>query len=227
MGRPNGSGGWQSFIQTGLPGNISGFGEAENGRLYAVSLGGTVYTVESNSFLPLKLTDFTASLQGEKLTLSWKTVFEAGLDYFAVETSTDATNFSTIGKVKATNNINGSVYEFTQTINRNTTNYFRIRTSELDQQFEFSPTIKLNSSKLSGVTIQPSVVVNRQFTVRSDIALQTIRIVGMDGVIVFRQSMGDKIGLFSVTIPAIQPGIYILSCFGSKGEVFTQKLVIQ
>ena len=225
--RPNGSGGWQSFIQTGLPGNISGFGEAENGRLYAVSLGGTVYTVESNSFLPLKLTDFTASLQGDKVTLSWKTVFETGLDYFAVETSTDAMNFSTIGKVKATNNTNGSVYQFTHSLSRNSTNYFRIRSVEQDQQFKFSPTIKLNSSKFSGVTIQPSIVANRQFSVRSEFALQTVRIVGMDGVEVFRQSMGDKIGLFSVTIPAIQPGIYILSCLGSKGELFTQKLVIQ
>jgi glucose/arabinose dehydrogenase len=42
--KSNGVGGWNSSIQSGLPGSISGFGEAENGDMYAVSLSGTLYT---------------------------------------------------------------------------------------------------------------------------------------------------------------------------------------
>ena len=42
---PNGGGGWTTRMQTGLPGSIVSFGEAEDGTLYSVSLGGTIYTV--------------------------------------------------------------------------------------------------------------------------------------------------------------------------------------
>ncbi len=43
--KSNGSGGWNVYQQTGVPGSIVGYGEDENAELYAVSLVGKVYAV--------------------------------------------------------------------------------------------------------------------------------------------------------------------------------------
>gem|GEM_PF-1806570 len=43
--RPNGSGGYDVFMQSGIPSLIAGYGEGEDGELYAASLEGIVYRV--------------------------------------------------------------------------------------------------------------------------------------------------------------------------------------
>jgi len=59
--RPNGFGGWAVGQQSGLPGSIVGFGEAENGDLYALALTGTLYKVGTTNVLAVTLQEFTAA----------------------------------------------------------------------------------------------------------------------------------------------------------------------
>ena len=47
----NGSGGWNIYEQTGIPALIAGYGEDENGELYAASLDGTIYNVGATTSL--------------------------------------------------------------------------------------------------------------------------------------------------------------------------------
>ena len=52
--KPNGSGGWNSYIQTGVPKGISSFGEDEAAESYAVSWQtGVLYSIQANSAITL------------------------------------------------------------------------------------------------------------------------------------------------------------------------------
>ncbi len=44
--KPNGSGGWAISLQKNIPAAIVGYGESEQGELFAVSLNGTIYKIE-------------------------------------------------------------------------------------------------------------------------------------------------------------------------------------
>jgi glucose/arabinose dehydrogenase len=45
--KPNGSGGWNVYLQKDVPTGIESFGEGEDGELYAASINGTVYRVQT------------------------------------------------------------------------------------------------------------------------------------------------------------------------------------
>lgn len=225
--RPNGAGGWQTFQQSGLPGNIVGFGEAENGRLYAASLGGTVYLVEANTSLPLKLSEFTASLNQNTVQLFWKTAYEDNLENFEIEFSTDGKSFNKVGDIKPLNKIQGSSYSFTHTTNRNNSNFYRLRILEQNQLSEYSNIVRLNSGLKKEFVVSPTVISNGNLSIQTDLSLTLVQILAMDGKEVYRQAVANRIGFISVNTGNLKNGIYILRAVGNLGEIRTQKIVIQ
>ncbi|HNJ96078.1 MAG TPA: PQQ-dependent sugar dehydrogenase, partial [Ferruginibacter sp.] len=71
--KSNGAGGWNTTQQNGLPGNISGFGEAENSDLYALSRNGSLYKVITSTVLPVTLLDLKATSLNGYNEISWRT----------------------------------------------------------------------------------------------------------------------------------------------------------
>ena len=62
---PNGSGGWNVSIQNGVPARVAGYGEGEDGELYAASLDGVVYRVQTTASI-------AASISPDKLKITGK-----------------------------------------------------------------------------------------------------------------------------------------------------------
>ncbi len=105
--------GIQTLMVSGSQDRIASIALGFNG-LYAVGYGqfpgnfGVVarFLLTEGAPPPIKLNDFTASLQNKSVLLKWQTSSEENLAGFTIQRSVDATNFSAIGYVVAKGNSN-------------------------------------------------------------------------------------------------------------------------
>ncbi|MCC7030918.1 MAG: T9SS type A sorting domain-containing protein [Chitinophagaceae bacterium] len=102
--------------------------------------------LESNVPLPLMLNTFTADLQADnRVNISWSTTAEYNTAYFEVERSTDAKSWLPIAKVAA-----GGITHTITNYNRvddellSGIAYYRLKMTDLDSKFSYSPVEKVS-----------------------------------------------------------------------------------
>ena len=91
--------------------------------------------------LPVQFLYFNAIKQSKTVALlEWKTAQEINTVYYDVIRSTDAINFSFIGKVKASGNTNNVVtYNFIDNAPAKGLNYYRLKQADKDGRFTYTP----------------------------------------------------------------------------------------
>lgn len=225
--KSNGAGGWNIFQQTGLPGSISGFGEAENGTLYAVSLGGgTIYRVEANSFLPIRLINFTAQSKKDQVLLEWQTAFEEKVSFFEVEFSLNGIQFEPAGKILPLNNPTGGSYSFTHKANSGNKIFYRLKTNDLDGGYEYSKIVSINNSNAYWLHLNTNIPGNKTLVLNSSLPLDRVQIFSTDGKKVLQKNLGGRQGIITISLSHLASGSYVVySSSGKQNDV--QKVVIQ
>lgn len=224
--RPNGIGGWNIFQQSGLPGSIVGFGEAENGTLYAASLGGTVYLVEATTSLPVRLINFNAQPKSESVLLEWQTSFEDQVASFDIEFSFNGNQFEKAGAVLPLNKSNGAQYRFNHFVSSSEKIYYRLKTVDQNGGFEYSKVLLINSGNNRWVRIRPSIVRNNTLAINASIPLTSIQLFTIEGKEVWRKVLGGQMGNLSINIPKLKAGSYLVH-IRAEGRTDIQRIVTQ
>ena len=215
---PDGSNGWIITQQTGLPGFIASFGEAENGEIYAVSLGGEVYKVGVSTVLPLTLVSFTGTPQNGYNELKWKTSFEQNLLSFMVEYSADGINFQSLAQVPATNHPSGSEYLYRHYTNTDKKWFYRVRIRESGRADRFSPIISLGGGGSDVIRVYPSVITNGEVQISSTQPVSAIQVLDNNGRLISAKQVGHQRGYFSLSLPRVPKGIYLLRVITESGQ---------
>lgn len=222
--KSNGMGGWTVATQSG-PTNIVGFGEAENGKLYAASLSGSIFEITTNSTLPVRITNFTALRKNGEIEVSWRTAHESGLKEFQLEYSVDGRNYQPAATLAAANNANGAAYAHRHMLAVGGTVYYRIKVLNLDNSYEYSPVLTIQLDKpLTGANI-PTLVKNNRlvFTVYEPYTM--LRVVSPTGNVLLNRNITGMTGLNDITLPALPAGAYIVQLTG-KGRPFSGRIVV-
>ena len=88
---------------------------------------GTFGSLDDNTVLPIELTSFTATCDGRSTLIEWTTATERNNDYFSLERSDDAINFTEIARVAgAGNSIEPIDYTYTDYGIHGGDNYYRL-----------------------------------------------------------------------------------------------------
>jgi glucose/arabinose dehydrogenase len=162
---PNGSGGFDSTVQTAMPITaVVGFGEGEDGTLYAVSQAtNTAYkVVATGGVVPITLGSFSGIKNSGYNELKWKTAEEQNTARFYVEYSKDAVSFTRAGTVPANRNASGSNYSFRHYINEPGKIFYRLAIQEDNRSLVYSPVINLSGNLEKLVRVYPTIVNNGQ-----------------------------------------------------------------
>ena len=134
---------YYAFDQT--PSAVVGCGE--NGCCFAL--------MATASTLPVKLTSFTAKLQGSDVDLQWSTAFEIDNFKYVVEKSYDGKTFGSVSEIK------GSTYSLRQldygyldkgSVN-NQSAYYRLKQIDIDGKIEYSKVVYVNNRKSAGKVV--------------------------------------------------------------------------
>jgi len=139
---------------------------AETNEIAATVTGFSEFVFAStnvNNPLPVELTSFTASLEGEAVALAWSTATETNNAGFDVERSTDGDTFTPIGFEPGVGTTEeAQAYRF---VDRNapfaTTLFYRLRQVDTDGTFEYSPVVEVQvtPSAIALLPVAPNPVV--------------------------------------------------------------------
>ncbi len=95
--------------------------------------------------LPVELIDYKARCVTNGVKLEWTTASETNNDYFNIERSYDASNWSVIAQIQGAGNSNQILsYSYTDEIAANTTTYYRLKQTDFDGQHEYFAPVSIN-----------------------------------------------------------------------------------
>jgi hypothetical protein len=173
---------------------------------------------EVNSPLPIELLEFTAAAHEGKVRLRWITSSELNNDFFTVERSSTGETFEAVGTVagKGTTT-NTSTYELEDPMPLHGVSYYRLRQTDYDGVFTFSPIERVTVTREPAVTVYPNPVAEDGATILlSGLPVgEELELVLLDPVgraLETRRGMTDASGEWRLqwTSDATQPGVYLL-----------------
>ena len=221
---PDGSN-WTIKRQGGLPANIAGFGEDENGELYAVSLSGIVYQVQATTVLPLKLQSFSAAIKEGEHQLRWQTASEQNLQRFEIEISTDGISFKTIGQIPATNMQRPMSYQFDYRLPGTGKMFYRLKIVDNAGKAEYSNILKLEDNT-NLLLIAPTLIQNNRMSIQLNKPFSSLQVIDMNGRILKTRSLDQTIGMIYLDVTGLSKGVYTIRLIGNGSALF-KKVVIQ
>ena len=96
--------------------------------------------------LPVELTDFTSSIDQDKVVLNWQTSAELNNYKFIIETSTEGEVFNRIGEIDgAGTTTEPQDYTFTHHTPSAGVNYYRLKQVDFDGTFAYSKVLAINA----------------------------------------------------------------------------------
>jgi hypothetical protein len=179
-----------------------------------------------STVLPVTLVSFNAVKEGSTANLNWATTAETNSDFFEVQHSLNAKNWSVLGSVKSHGE--SAVlrnYSYPHATPSNGTNYYRLRMVDKDQTYAYST---IRSTTFEGITesvvsVFPNPASDLLFVNNAEInKLKTLTIVTQDG----KELITSSVSAAGVSIKNLQPGLYLVKLLSSDGALSTHKLVI-
>jgi hypothetical protein len=166
--------------------------------------------------LPIQLIVFEAIAQQAEVKLKWSTASEINNHFFTIQRSKDAESWQDVTAVKGSGTRNFRTdYETTDGLPFNGVSYYRLKQTDFDKQYSYSPVrrVELNTEFQLKVYPNPS---SGTFTVSTgfEIGLDNIRLINSVGQTIPIQLQGDQRST-TLTSQSVAPGIYILQV--SKG----------
>jgi glucose/arabinose dehydrogenase len=223
---PNGAGGWNIRMQSGMPGSISSFGESENGTLYAVSLGGNIYKVDVTTVLPLSLLSFSGTKQTGFNELKWTVAASQDINRFIIEYSSNGSAWNVAGEVTALNQPGNQQYSFRHYTSETGKLFYRLQIEENNGTSRYSPVISINGKEDAVIKVFPTLLTGHLLQVVAEKEVTGIKIMDSNGRVVLAKQMNGQQGFFTVSLPELSRGLYWVRVETRSGNE-TVKIVIE
>ncbi len=197
---------FSTTVAAGYPGFIAGFGETENGELYAVTLFNGVYRVTTSTVLPLQFTSIGAADEANGVRVRWSIASAQQVSGFTVEYSTDGIHFSTAGTVTAGNS---NDYSFLHIIQYNSRIYYRVRATFTSGSPVLSSVVSVDKT-FPAFRIYPTVVNNRTLHIETNLPFKSATIYNAGGQVVWQKDISGQRGHIILNMPVLAPGAYFI-----------------
>jgi len=215
---PAGGGGFTATIQAGAPASIAGFGESENGELFAVTLNGRLYSVGTSIVLPVLVQSFSATARQGFNEIKWSINTDITIAGMEIDYSEDGLHFQKAGDVAANNNAL-STYTFIHRINNFNTFFYRLKVTGIDGRVSYSATVRLQKKYLKDTKVYPTIINNNQLTIETSNTINQLNLFTMDGKKVFENKFNNFTGTTNITLPNVTKGLYIVQLITTQGSL--------
>ncbi len=182
------------------------------------SNGGSNYMASFTvNVLPVDLTSFTAKTENNTVNLAWTTALEINNDYFQIERKTAAEDWTAIGKVNGNGNSDTeNRYAFADKNPANGVNFYRLKQTDYDGQYEYSFTVKAEIREPQILNVFPNPTAgSMSLDLPRDFTAGEVKIYDTTGKIVFTQKVNADTNL---NLDAFTPGIYFARLFDENGR---------
>jgi hypothetical protein len=160
--------------------------------------------------LPVELTALEGRSTANNILLTWRTASEHNNSHFAVERSSDAHRWVSVGEVPGHGStLEPQSYSFTDSQPLSGTNYYRLRQEDFDGNHEYSPVISVEFKReLPTVTFYPNPVSDELFFITPQFADDsiTVRIFDPAGRLFRQSALQDN----RLNVQDLPPGVYFI-----------------
>ncbi len=188
------------------------------------TFGRGVWDLKITAPLPVNISQWQAQKNNNTVVCQWTTEQEINTASFTVERSTDGINFSPIGTLPAAGNSSSQkYYTYTDKVPENGTNYYRLRTNDIDSRWKWSNIIAVKFDKgFTPLSIYPNPAKDVLF-------VETDNAVKEDGAITITDATGKTVWMqrktiqqghlaFSINVAALPKAVYTLSIQKKSGN---------
>ena len=172
--------------------------------------------------LPVELLNFTAERNALAVDVKWQTASEINNDYFTVERSKNAMNFTTLVIVKGSGN-STSLKKYTARDESPYpgTSYYRIKQTDFDGRYKHSKVVAVNFTNdetLSRLKIYPNPVTTAlSIEMLDNKEVVNFEIINATGSIVYNGSLNQKA---TVQVAGFPSGTYVIKIASKNGYEF-------
>jgi Glycosyl hydrolase catalytic core/Secretion system C-terminal sorting domain len=182
-----------------------------------------------NIVTPVTLTDFQSKKVKNTVLLTWETQSEVNFSHFVLERSTDGKTFNEITKVNASKHSGGSKYDYTDTPDATTTNYYRLKMVDTDGSFAYSKIVSEGfDASNTPLMVYPSVATHNKIDVVFEAvsADAQLKIYNIMGQLVNSRNLQAGASSESIDLTAYTEGSYFL-VLQDKGTIQSRKFIKQ
>lgn len=176
--------------------------------------------------LPVKLLSFTGSSVPKGNLLSWTTASEQNTCCYGVQRSSNGSQFSQIGIVKAHGNSNNlQSYSYADSLVNTPTFYYRLKQIDTDGKFTYSSIIRIEGTnqEVQEVIVYPNPATTTDIHIITSGDVQSFRIYNILGKSVFEAHPTAENSEYVFTPDS--EGIYFIQSITLDGKVFTKRLI--
>lgn len=175
--------------------------------------------------LPVHLLFFTAALSNKTVLLSWSTVNEFNNDFFLVERSADGIHFNSLQQVAGKGNqVAVQTYQSVDEHPLNGKNYYRLKQTDKDGHFSYSPIVPVTLAQSIEVNVYPNPVTQYlSLSVKQDsTSTLTYRLADVNGKMIRQEKIISSTTVISLA--DVSSGIYFLLIERSNEIIQTIKI---
>lgn len=183
------------------------------------------YMITVTNVLPVKLINFTAAADAQcHATLKWATAYEINTTGFTLQHSTNGINFTDAAFIACKNYATGFAYNFNYQPLSLGANFFRLKITDIDGKFDYSPVASLvtTCTAASTLTVTPNptkgIVTIAGLTPNSKLIIDNNE--GQRLV-----SLTNKEPVQIIDLSNFANGVYILQVVNEKGTVTTERII--
>lgn len=182
--------------------------------------------------LPIELTSFYAQPVNQIVQLNWTTASEFNNDYFTIERSTDGQIFDAIGTVRGAGTTSTeSNYTYTDNSVKPGINYYRLRQTDFNANFEYSKVIVAELPITVQTNISPNPV---SYTAILSINTNTsgslyMRLISINGQVLLENQVAVNEGFNAIPLQvgSFPAGIYTVQLNSDTGIRESARLIIE
>ncbi len=190
----------------------------------------------SNDALPVKLVSFDATPEITSVRTNWTTELEFNNNYFTVERSTDAREFTEIGRVNgAGNSTEQKNYEWTDENPLPGVTYYRLKQTDFNGEYSYSDVVPVRFNPTGTFKVYPNPAHNNVYISllnSNESGKLYCAIYNMEGrEVLTRQLETEMAGVTQIHSISIEnilpPGMYFVSVTDNNGNNYREKLVVK
>lgn len=163
--------------------------------------------VSGGGVLPVELIFFNCVQKEHEVLIQWVTASQLNFDYFSIEYSPDAVTWNEVGRVKGEVTTQEKMeYSFRVTVLADGKNYYRLKSIDLDDSFEYSRVVLVDVSMAKEFVIYPNPVKSSRdisfsinFTPQEDDFIKIMDMYGSEIVSTSVSSFTNQLNLASLS----------------------------
>ena len=184
------------------------------------------YTLQITGPLPVTLTSFTATKEGQTAQLKWSTTEETNSDRFEIERSQNGKNWDLIG-TQISNGESTSLknYTFSDGKPLNGESLYRLKMIDKDATFAYSRIQSLTFDADLQTSFYPNPVAEKLIIETANFALvKSVKIFDANGKTVYQSSTSPT---NQINVQNLSAGLYIVQVINKSGAVISHKVIKQ